>query len=124
MGDKKSLEALRELWLNGSSQPTSCLHAFQEAFNSGIISDMHIWRRGRRALTSENVAVAQYSLKFLRGKKKYPNKFFRNVKYSPRKFILDHSNSLDDPGVLEAVIYAIQRIAKKSPQQAVRTFLN
>lgn len=61
----QALEAAKELWTVGHSQPRECDALFDILQNSGALSDETKWRRFELALQDGNIGVANYTKRLL-----------------------------------------------------------
>ncbi|HET7834040.1 MAG TPA: transglycosylase SLT domain-containing protein [Gallionella sp.] len=119
--EQAALREVRSLWFNGKGQPDSCGPLFDAAIAAGIITEPDIWLRLRLTLEAGNVSLARQLAERLNG-----------TPYAISTVALEHAAGDADryleqltldkskPGQRTVALFALQRLAKQSPDLAVQ----
>ena len=117
--EQAALREARSLWFSGKGQPDSCGPLFDAALAAGIITEQDVWQRLRLTLEAGNVSLARQLTERLSGN------------YAVSVVALDHAASDADRyleqlaldkskmGQRAVALFALQRLAKQSPDLAV-----
>lgn len=115
-----ALHDARELWFSAKDMPESCTVLFDAAIASGVIAQQDIWQRQRQALEAGNVSLAKSLAVRLTGG--------RAMSAAALDHALD-SRYLDKPsletqGLRAVALFALQRLARQSPDLAFERWRN
>ncbi|MFZ3019883.1 MAG: transglycosylase SLT domain-containing protein [Gallionella sp.] len=116
--EQAALQEARMLWFNGKALPGSCGPLFDAAIAAGIIGEQDIWQRLRLALEAGNVSLAKALADRLDAERKLSTALGRAATDADdylEKLTLNKENH----GQRVAVLFALQRLAKQSPDLAV-----
>lgn len=114
-GQTVFLEA-RERWFTGKDQPDSCNVLFEQAISAGVITQDDIWQRGQRALEAGNVSLAKSLAMQLTGSRAMPVTALDRAMADPGRYL--DSASFDSIGQRAVALFALQRLARLSPELA------
>jgi soluble lytic murein transglycosylase len=122
MGEAGALQAVRAHWLSSRAAPEPCNTVYESAMAAGAISADDVWTRIRLALRSNQVSLAKSLVRYLPGRDHLDTKQLDAAAANPRKFLERKGGMPDARGGREIVIYALQRLARTSPQEAATRF--
>lgn len=111
------LQEARMLWFRGKGQPDSCGPLFDAAVAAGIVTEQDIWQRLRLALEAGNVSLAKSLADRLDPERRLSAALGSAAADADRhleKLKLDAA----DRGQRAAALFALQRLAKQSPDLA------
>lgn len=112
-----ALKDARRLWFSGKGQPDSCGLLFDDAITAGIISEQDIWQRLRLTLEAGNVSLAKQLASRLPEGEALANALGRAA--ADADAYLDKTAlNRDSQGQRTAALFALQRLAKQSPDLA------
>lgn len=116
--EQAALREARGLWFNGKEQPESCSVLFESALSAGIISEQDVLRRLRLALEAGNVSLAQKLVVRLGGNYAELAAALKSASADTDSFLdrVNPDNANDSRRI--AVLFALQRLAKQSPELA------
>lgn len=117
LGEDEALRRARTYWLRGRPLPAVCNPVFDAAIRAGVISNADIWGRVRLALQQGQVTLAGGLNRYLPEKDALDVKALGQVSSNPRLF-LERKHAVGDRGDREAVMFALQRLARSAPQEA------
>ncbi len=117
-GDTQALRAARPMWLSGRNFPEPCTSVFDAALRAGIIDAADTWTRVRLALQQGQVTLAKGLNKYLPAKDALDAKSLDQAASNPRAFLERKGTVPESRGGREALIFAVQRLARTSPQEA------
>lgn len=124
LGDVKSLEAAKALWMQAKEQPSSCNSLFDRMQAANVLSEEDIWARFRLALTDNRISLAkgilQRSKTFEASQTKLIDKIYANPSAALTKKTISFKTRLGR----ELNLMALNRIARTSSQQALSLFNN
>lgn len=114
MRSQDVMREVHDLWFSAKDIPESCSVLFDAAISAGAISQQDIWQRLRQALETGNLTLA----KSLSGK--------LTGNHAISSGMLDHATesryldkpALDTAGQRAVALFALQRLAKQSPDIA------
>ena len=113
------LQEARKLWLGSSSElPESCAPLFDAALSKGVISGDDIWQRLRLALEAGNVSLAKKLSEKLPVKRAVPADALNAAAKNPQRYLATVKWKKTDEGQRMAALFALQRLAKQSPELA------
>ncbi|HEX5363872.1 MAG TPA: transglycosylase SLT domain-containing protein [Gallionella sp.] len=115
--EQAALQEARRLWFSGKGQPDSCGPLFDAAIGAGIIVEQDIWQRLRLALEAGNVSLAKQLADKLTDAAGLATALGRAA--ADAEGYLDKlSLDKDSRGQRTVVLFALQRLAKQSPDLA------
>ena len=112
--DKTALQEARDLWLTGKEQPESCSVPFDAAIAAGIIARHDIRMRLRLALEAGNVSLAKSVAGEMGGE--VSTAALDSANANPLRYL---KVSHDGAGRRIVALFALQRLAKQSPDLAM-----
>lgn len=122
LGDAKSLEAAKTLWMQAKEQPSSCNGLFDRMQAANVLSEEDIWARFRLALTDNRISLAkgilQRSKTFEASQTKLIDKVYANPSTALTKKTIGFKTRLGR----ELNLMALNRVARTSSQQALSLF--
>ncbi|WP_047539705.1 transglycosylase SLT domain-containing protein [Methylotenera versatilis] len=122
LGDAKSLEAAKTLWMQGKEQPSSCNSLFDRMQAANVLSEEDIWARFRLALTDNRISLAkgilQRSKTFEASQTKLIDKVYANPSTALAKKTISFKTRLGR----ELNLMALNRVARTNSQQALSLF--
>lgn len=113
-----ALAEARKLWLNGDDMPDSCIPLFKEALKQGVIVEADVWQRMRLALENNNVSLARELIKNLPKAQAFPAAELSVAARNPRRYLESTRFENASTGRRLAGLFALQRLARQSPQIA------
>ncbi|MBI5752745.1 MAG: lytic transglycosylase domain-containing protein [Hydrogenophilales bacterium] len=117
--DKAPLAEAKRLWFSGADLASSCNPLFEQLADEELLSVDDVFARLRLALEAGNVSVARYVAQYLPGKYQSGVKPLESAADNPSRFLEKHSYDLSARGGREMVLFAIHRIARTDPEQAI-----
>lgn len=118
--DKAPLTEAKRTWFSGADLASSCNPLFEQLAEEGLLSVDDVYARLRLALEAGNVSVARYVTQYLPGKYQNAVKPLETVADNPSRFLEKRSYDLSTRGGREMVLFAIHRIARTDPEQAIQ----
>lgn len=122
LGDAKSLEAAKTLWMQAKEQPSSCNSLFDRMQAANVLSEEDIWARFRLALTDNRISLAkgilQRSKTFEASQTKLIDKVYANPSTALAKKTISFKTRLGR----ELNLMALNRVARTNSQQALSLF--
>ncbi|MFA6061469.1 MAG: transglycosylase SLT domain-containing protein [Gallionella sp.] len=109
---------LRTQWLGSKELPGNCTQLFEAAMQAGVISQQDIWQRVRTALENSNVSQARALAVYLTGSQAINVAALERAMEDPARYL--EKSSLDSSGQRAVALFALQRLAKQSPDLAHR----
>ncbi|MCC7082821.1 MAG: lytic transglycosylase domain-containing protein [Burkholderiales bacterium] len=123
LGEAGALQAVRTHWLSSRrAVPEACNTAYQSALAAGAISADDVWARIRLTLQYGQVSVAKSLDRYLPGRAGLNARQLDAAAANPRKFLEARGAAPKAHGAREIVLFAIQRLARTSPQEAAARF--
>ncbi len=116
------LHDVRELWLRAKDQPESCTVLVETASNAGVITQQDIWQRLRQALEAGNVTFAKSLATRLTGNHAISAAALDRAMENPARYL--EKQSLDSVGQRAVALFALQRLARQSPDLAAQRWDN
>lgn len=111
------LRAAHDLWFSAKDLPASCGVPFEAAIEAGVISAQDIWQRFRLALEAGNVSLAKSLAARLTGHHTVSSVDLEHAADNSGRY-LDKA-SLHNAGQRLVALFALQRLAKQSPDIAM-----
>ena len=113
-----ALTEARKIWLRGEEMPDSCTPLFEDALRQDIIGEADIWQRMRVALESNNTTLAKQLIKNLPKGLAFPSAELSVAARNPRRYLEKTRFEFSPKGRHLIGLFALQRLAKQSPQIA------
>jgi soluble lytic murein transglycosylase len=113
-----ALREARKLWFRSDEMPDSCSPLFEEAMKQGIIGEAEVWQRMRLALESGNTSLARQLIKKLPKAQQFPAAELGMAANNPRRYLERTKFDKAGTGRRTTGLFALQRLAKQSPQIA------
>lgn len=113
-----ALKEARMLWFSGKAQPDSCGPLFDAAIAAGIITEQDTWQRLRLALEAGNVSLAKSLADRLDTERKL-SAALSAASADADGYLEKLVPDSEDRGRRTAAMFALQRLAKQSPDLAV-----
>ena len=117
--DRSPLLEAKRLWFSGSDLPRPCNVLFERLIDEKLLSVDEVFARLRLALEAGNIGVARYTTQYL------PNTYQNNLKpleavaENPARFLNKNVFDLSSRGGRELVLFAVHRIARTDPENAI-----
>ena len=109
------------LWFTGRDMPSACSPLFTQLMEAGLIQEEDVWRRLRLALEAGNPSVAKAVANSLPAAQRPATALIDQASSDPARLInADNRLDLSQRGDRELVLYALDRLAKRSSDQAVQ----
>ena len=113
-----ALAEARKLWFRSEEMPDSCTPLFTEAMKQGVIGEAEVWQRMRLALESNNTSLARELIKKLPKAQVFPASELSLAARNPRRYLETTRFENAGTGRRLAGLFALQRLARQSPQIA------
>ena len=120
LGEADALRAARMLWLASRPAPESCTPVFETAMDARIITQADVWSRIRLSLEQAQPSAAKRVAGHLTAKEGFEPKALDAAGTNPGGYLERHGSALKGRGAREIAMYALQRMARNGPQEAVR----
>lgn len=117
--DAAAPQEARRLWFDGNPQPAGCVGLFQNLIASGQIKADDVWARIRIALELGNVSVARMVAQYLPDQQEARLRALDSIAENPQRFLDKGGADLKTRAGRELTIFAIYRLARSQPQQAL-----
>lgn len=118
----KAMPRVEALWLVGRSQPPACDPVFKAWRSAGYLSRDLIWQRIALAVRAGRPALAAYLAGFLDADERALAREWLRVREQPSR-VIQVARMDYDPEIVEALLlYGIERLAKRDPEQAASTW--
>lgn len=111
------LREARDLWFSARDLPDSCTVLFDAAIDAGVISQQDIWQRLKLALEAGNVQLAKSVVGRLTGNRAVSAIALERAMDNPARYL--ERQSYDSRGERAVALFALQRLAKQSPELAM-----
>ena len=109
----------RLLWLSGKTQPESCDILFEMAFSSGLLNEQDIWQRLRLALEANNIGLTKQLIEQLAATGTISLNSLDAAVSNAAHFLDNAQPGADNQGEHAITLFALQRLAKQSPDLAI-----
>jgi len=119
LGDAQALRTARSLWLSDLRAARSCTPVFEFALQAGVISQADVWARIRLALERGQTTLAKRISGYLSSKEGFKPKALSAAAANPRKYLERSGGAAKTRGAREIALFALLRIARSAPQNAV-----
>jgi soluble lytic murein transglycosylase len=117
-GREQALEEALELWLVGYSQPDACDPAFDQLYNSSLITGERVWERVRLAFANQKTSLAGYLAKRLSSEDRNWVERWQYAHRRPTAALSKAWAKEDTPLVRDILTHALWRLASHKPEQA------
>ncbi|MDP1594506.1 MAG: transglycosylase SLT domain-containing protein [Gallionella sp.] len=114
------LREARDLWFSGKDMPEGCGTVFEAALTAGVITQQDIWQRLRLALEAGNASLAKYLAGQLVGEREISPDALSRAMENPGRYLERESLDNASAGQRAVALFALQRLAKQSPDLAAR----
>ena len=119
-----TLPEARPLWFVARNLPDSCTPLFEALVAAGMLSNDDLWTRVRLALEAGQVRVARRVAEWLPAGQAPEARVLESVASNPAGYLeRPQAFKLKSRAGREAVLFAVHRLARTSPQQAARHWL-
>ena len=118
LGEAQALQAVRAHWLTSRATPEPCHTVHESALAAGAISTADVWTRIRLALQHNQVSLAKSISRHLPGRGALDAKALDAAAANPRAWLERRGGIPDGRGGREIALFALQRLARTSPQDA------
>ena len=138
LGDGAALREAKAYWFSAEDQPDSCSPLFDGLASNGLLTVDDVWARLRLTLEAGNVSVAKHVARYFPGQQEIPVRELERAAENPAVFLdkMPHTIShgpvagpIADRSPLgvdlktragrELTIFALSRLARSQPQQAL-----
>lgn len=138
LGDGAALREAKAYWFSAEDQPDSCSPLFDGLASNGLLTVEDVWARLRLTLEAGNVSVAKHVARYFPGQQEIPVRELERAAENPAVFLdkMPHTIShgpvagpIADRSPLgvdlktragrELTIFALSRLARSQPQQAL-----
>lgn len=119
-GEKSFYALLPELWLQGKTLPKACDPVIEHWRQDGKLTKNLIWQRIKLAITNNEPTLARHLAKMLNPEDVKLVELWIRTNSEPHLIRKPHYFTSQHPAVTEMIIYAIIKIAKTKPDDAVR----
>lgn len=113
-----ALQDARMLWFSGKALPGSCAPLFDAGIAAGVITEQDIWQRLRLTLEAGNVSLAKTLADRLDAERKL-SAALGSAATDADGYLGMLTLDKDNRGQRVAALFALQRLAKQSPDLAV-----
>ena len=117
--DKTPLTEAKRLWFSSTDLATSCNALFEQLTDESLLSVEDVFVRLRLALEAGNIGVARYVVQYLPEKYQSGLKPLEAIADNPGRFLEKRNFDLSQRGGREMVLFALHRIARTDPEQAI-----
>ncbi len=118
--DKSFYDMLPEIWLQGKQLPKACDPLFEAWKHDGKLTRNLVWQRIKLAIQTNEIKLARHLAKNLPHEDTKLVELWIRTHHDPHLIHKPHYFDTQHAAVTEMIIYAIIKIAKNSPEDAVR----
>jgi len=119
-GNLEALEKARALWFSGRDQPETCSVLFDVLAERKMLSEADVWARIRLALEIGNTGVARRVAEYLPAKEQPDGATLSRIAVNPQAYLDKKAFNLKTRAGRETLMFAVQRLARSSPQIAAQ----
>ncbi|MHB1592147.1 MAG: lytic transglycosylase domain-containing protein, partial [Sulfuricella sp.] len=119
LGDGAALAEAKPYWFNAEEQPASCLPLSDALATNGLLTVEDVWARLRLTLEAGNVSVAKHVARYFPGQQEIPLRELDRAAENPLAFLDKLPVNLKTRAGRELTIFALYRVARSQPQQAL-----
>jgi soluble lytic murein transglycosylase len=118
-GENAALAEAKPYWFNAEEQPASCLPLSDALATNGLLSVEDVWARLRLTLEAGNISVAKHVALYFPGQQEIPLLELERAAKNPLSFLDKQPVDLNTRAGRELTIFALYRLARSQPQQAL-----
>lgn len=119
LGESAALAEAKPYWFNAEEPPASCLPLFNALATNGLLTVEDVWTRLRLTLEAGNVSVAKRVALYFPGQQEIPLRELERAAENPLAFLDKLPVSLSTRAGRELTLFALSRLARSQPQQAL-----
>jgi soluble lytic murein transglycosylase len=119
LGDADALRQARALWLGARQSADTCTSVFERAIQAGVIRADDVWARIRTLLEQNQVSLAKAVTRYLTAMEGFDPKLLDAAAANPRLYLERLGAAPLARGQAEIAVFALQRLARASPQDAL-----
>ncbi len=119
-GNLETLEKARALWFSGRDQPETCTPVFDVLAERKMLPEADVWMRIRLALEAGNTGVARRVADYLPAKEQPDGATLARIAVNPQAYLDRKGFNLKTRGGRETLMFAVQRLARTTPQIAAQ----
>jgi len=117
----ETLPEARPLWFVARDLPDSCSPLFEALVAAGMLSNDDLWTRVRLALEAGQVSLARRVAQWLPAGQGAEAGVLESIASNPAGYLeRQQAPNLKNRAAREAILFAVHRLARTSPQQAAR----
>jgi soluble lytic murein transglycosylase len=117
--DDTALLEARALWFSAQTQPDSCAFLFEAMFTHKVLGVEDVWQRLRLALEAGDTGAAKRIIQYLPAKDGPNPRLIKSIADRPERYLAKPSYNLETGLGRELRMFALYRLARTEPQQAV-----
>lgn len=117
--DDTALLEARALWFSAQTQPDSCAFLFEAMFTHKVLDLEDVWQRLRLALEAGDTSAAKRIFQYLPAKDTPNRRLIKSIADRPERYLAKPSYNLETRLGRELRMFALYRLARTEPQQAV-----
>lgn len=119
-GNLEALDKARLLWFSGRDQPDNCTPLFDALAERRLLSEADVWARVRLALEAGNTGVARRAADYLPAAEQPDGSLLARIAVNPQAYLERKAFNLKTRAGRETLMFAVQRLARSSPQLAAQ----
>ncbi|MBU1690295.1 MAG: lytic transglycosylase domain-containing protein [Gammaproteobacteria bacterium] len=119
LGESAALAEAKPYWFSAEEQPSSCLPLSDALAINGLLTVEDVWARLRLTLEAGNVSVAKNVSRYFPGQQEIPLRELERAAENPLAFLDKLPVSLSTRAGRELTLFALSRVARSQPQQAL-----
>jgi soluble lytic murein transglycosylase len=119
---QEALDQAQTLWLVKHSQPDSCDPIFKIWQDEGYLTDEIAWQRYEKALTANNVTLANYLTRFLAKSDRKQANDYKIAHTRPESLFRSKPIKPTNPRSTAILLHALKRSARKNALAALTSF--
>lgn len=117
--DETALLEARALWFSAQPQPDSCSPLFEAMFTHKVLGLEDVWQRLRLALEAGDTSAAKRIIQYLPAKDAPNPRLIKSIADRPERYLAKPNYNLETRLGRELRMFALYRLARNEPQQAV-----
>ena len=119
-GNLEALDKARLLWFSGRDQPENCTPLFDALAERRLLTEADVWVRVRLALEAGNTGVARRAADYLPAGEQPDGALLARIAVNPQAYLERKAFNLKTRAGRETLMFAVQRLARSSPQLAAQ----
>jgi soluble lytic murein transglycosylase len=119
-GNLEALDRARSLWFSGRDHPESCRPLFDVLAERRMLAEADVWARIRLALEAGNTGVARRAAEYLPAREQPDGALLARIAVNPQAHLERKAYNLKSRAGRESLMFAVQRLARTSPQIAAQ----